>query len=157
MWVACVSCVYLGRVWDASAHMIRHRSHTASPSIRLAIENGKIPTKVKDKLQLVIKAHEKAVKAANDVYVQLVKAAERNVVDGNSIATAKRNIVTAVNSSKKYMQLFDMYKKFEVDDESNALSEGKIIDELNESGRSLEFLFQACDNANALLRLAPDA
>ena len=157
MWVACVSCVYLGRVWDASAHMIRHRSHTTSPSIRLAIENGKLPTKVKDKLQKVIKAHNKAVKASDVLYGQLVKAAERKVVDGNSIATAKRNIVTAVNSSKKYMQLFDMYKKFELDDEANALSEGKIIDELNESGRSLELLFQACDNAKALLRLAPDA
>ena len=53
------------------------------------------------------------------------------------------------------MQLFGMYMQFEIDE--YALSEATIKADINESKRSLELLFQACDNAKALLRLAPDA
>ena len=76
--------------------------------------------------------------------------------DSSSIAAAKRNIVTAVKSSKEWVQLFEMYMQFETDEESNPLSETKIIGDMNESGRSLEVLFEACENAKVLTRLAQD-
>ena len=157
-WVACVYGVCLGRVWDASAHMIRHRSHTTSPSIRLAIENNKIPRRMLDKMQIVIQAHTKAVQQATDVvFAELKKPSVMEVVDGNKIASAKQSIVAAVKSCKEWVQLFEMYVNFESDGESNTLSSDKIIDELNASGKSLELLFQACERGQVLTRLATDA
>jgi len=133
--------------------MIRH---TAPPSNRLAIENGKLPSSVKEKLTKVIKAHKKAVTHSDVLYGQLTKASTTEGGDSLSIAGAKRNIVIAVKSSKEWVQLFEMYMQFETDEDSNPLSEAKIIDDMNESGRSLEVLFEACENAKVLARLAQD-
>ena len=104
----------------------------------------------------VIKAHKKAVTDSDVLYGQLVKASVMEGGDGNSIASAKRNIVTAVKSSKEWVQVFEMYMQFETDDDSNPLSEAKIIGDLNESGRSLGVLFEACENAKVLTRLAQE-
>ena len=133
--------------------MIRH---AAPPSIRLAIENGKLPSGVKEKLAKVVKAHKKAVSDSDVLYAELTKAAGMEGGDSVSIANAKKNIVTAVKSSKEWVSLFEMYMQFETDDQSNALSENKIIGDMNESGRSLEVLFEACENAKVLTRLAQD-
>ena len=46
--------------------------------------------------------------------------------------------------------------QFETDEAFNPLSEAKIIDDMNESGRSLEVLFEACENAKVLTRLAQE-
>ena len=134
--------------------MIRH---TTPPSIRLAIENGKIPASVKDKLAKVIKAHKKAVTDSDVLYGQLTRAASSEGGDPVAIASAKQNIVKAVKSSKDWVQVFEMYMQFETDEESNPLYETKIISDMNESGRSLEVLFEACENAKVLTRLAQDA
>ena len=131
--------------------MIRH---TAPPSIRLAIENGKLPSSVKEKLAKVVQAHKKVLTDSDVLYGQLVQAAEKGGGDGYSIAGAKRNIVSAVKSSKEWVQLFEMYMQFETDENLSSLSESKIIGEMNESGRSLETLFEACENAKGLTRLA---
>ena len=141
----------LGRVWDESAHMIRH---TAPPSIRLAIENGELPSSVKEKLAKLVPPHKKAVKDSDVLYGQLTKAASMEGGDSLSIASAKRNIVTAAKSSKEWVQVFEMYMQFETDEDSNSLSEAKTIGDMNESGRSLEVLFEACENAKVLTRLA---
>ena len=133
--------------------MIRH---TTPPSIRLAIENGKLPSSVKEKLTKVIKAHKKAVRDSDVLYGQLTKAANMEGGDSLSIAGAKRAIVTAVKSSKEWVQVFEMYSQFETDEASNPLSEAKIIGDMNESGRALEVLFEACENAKVLTRLAQD-
>ena len=77
--------------------------------------------------------------------------------DSQSVAGAKRAIVTAVKGSKQWVQVFEMYNQFETDEDSNPLSEAKIIGDMNESGRSLEVLFEACGNAKVLTRLAQDA
>ena len=77
--------------------------------------------------------------------------------DSLSIAGAKRNIVTAAKSSKEWVQVFEMYMQFETDEDSNPLSEAKIIGDMNESGRSLEVLFEACENAKVLTRLAQES
>ena len=131
--------------------MIRH---TAPPSIRLAIENGKLPSSVKEKLAKVAKAHKKAVMDSDVLYGQLTEAAEKEGGDSPSIAGAKRNMVSAVKSSKEWVQLFEMYMQFETDENLSSLSESKIIGEMNESGRGLETLFEACENAKVLTRLA---
>ena len=55
------------------------------------------------------------------------------------------------------VQVFEMYNQFETDEASNPLSEAKIIGDMNESGRALEVLFAACENAKVLTRLAQDA
>ena len=81
--------------------MIRH---TAPPSIRLAIEHGKIPPRVKDQLTKVIKAHKKAVTDSDVLYGQLTKAANMEGGDSLPIAGAKRSIVTAVKSSKEWRE-----------------------------------------------------
>ena len=133
--------------------MIRH---TTPPSIRLAIENGKIPAVVKTKLEKVMKAHKKAVSDSDVLYGQLTRAASSEGGDPIAIASAKQNIVKAVKSSKEWVQVFEMYMQFETDDDSNPLSEAKIIGDLNESGRILEVLFEACENAKVLTRLAQD-
>ena len=88
------------------------------------------------------------------LYGQLTKAANMEGGDSLSIAGAKRNIVIAVKSSKEWVQVFEMYMRFETDEESNPLSETKIIGDMNESGRSLEVLLEACENAKVLTRLA---
>ena len=103
----------------------------------------------------VIKAHKKAVTDSKGLYGQLVKAADMKAADGNSIASAKRNIVTAVKSLKEWMQLFGMYMQFNIDE--YAISEATIKADINESKRSLELLFQACENAKVLTRLALEA
>ena len=105
----------------------------------------------------VIKAHNKAVSDSDVLYRQLKNTSVMEVVDGNKIASAKQSIVAAVKSCKEWVQLFEMYMQFETDGESNTLSEAKIIGELNDSGRSLEHLLQACENATVLTRLALDA
>ena len=134
--------------------MIRY---TTPPRIRLAIENGRIPPSVKEKLAKVIKAHKKAATDSDVLYGQLTKASStEGGGDNASIAAAKRNIVTAVKSSKEWVQVFEMYMQFETDDDSNPLSEAKIIGDMNESGRSLEVLFEACENAKVLTRLAQE-
>ena len=132
--------------------MIRH---TTPPSIRLAIENGKLPASVKDKLAKVIKAHKKAVTDSDVLYGQLTKAASMEGGDGISIASAKRNIVTAVKSLKEWMQLFGMYMQFKTDE--YALSEATIKADIDESKGSLELLFQACEDAKVLTCLALEA
>jgi len=104
----------------------------------------------------VIKAHKKAASDSDVLYNQLTKAASMEGGDSFSIAGAKRNIVTAVKSSKEWVQVFEMYMQFETDEESNPLSEAKIIGDMNESGRALEVLFEACENAKTLTRLAQD-
>ena len=104
----------------------------------------------------VIKAHKKAVSDSDVLYGQLTKAASMEGGDSQSVAGAKRSIVTAVKSSKGWVQLFELYNQFETDEESNSLSEAKIIDDLNESGRTLELLFEACENAKVLTRLAQE-
>ena len=124
------------------------------PTERLAIENGKIPSTVKEKLSKVIKAHKKAVSDSDVLYNQLTKAANMEGGDNSSIAGAKRAIVVAVKSSKNWVQVFEMYNQFETDEDSNPLSEAKIIDDMNESGRTLEMLFEACESAKVLTRLA---
>ena len=134
--------------------MIRH---TTPPSIRLAIENGKLPASVKDKLAKVIKAHKKAATDSDVLDGQLTNAANMEGGDSRSIASAKRNIVTAVKSSKEWVQVFEMYMQFETDEYSQPLSEAKIIGDMNESGRSLEVLFEACENAKVLTRLAQES
>ena len=123
--------------------------------MRLAIENGKLPSIMKEKLIKVIKAHKKAVTDSDVLYGQLTKAASTDGGDSLSVASAKRSIVTAVKSSKEWVQVFEMYMQFETDD-SNPLSEAKIIGDMNESGRSLEVLFEACGNAKVLTRLAQE-
>ena len=128
--------------------MIRH---TTPPSIRLAVENGKLPESVKEKLKKVIQAHKKAMADSDVLYGQLTKSASMEGGDSLSIAGAKRNIVSAVKSSKEWVQVFEMYMQFETDEESN-----QIIGDMNESGRSLEVLFEACENAKVLTRLAQD-
>ena len=90
------------------------------------------------------------------LYGQLTKAANMEGGDSLSIAGAKRNIVIAVTSSKEWVQLFEMYMQFETDEQSNRLSEKKIIGDMNESGNSLELLFEACENAKVLTRLAQE-
>ena len=55
------------------------------------------------------------------------------------------------------MQVFEVYMQFETDEESNPRSEAKTIGDMNESGRTLEVLFEACENAKVLTRLAQDA
>ena len=128
--------------------MIRH---TTPPSIRLAIENGEpLPKSVKDKLSKGIKAHKKAVADSDVLYGQLTKAASMEGGDRLSITSAKRNIVTAVKSSKEWVRVFEMYMQFETDEASNPLSEAQIIGDMNESGRAL---VEACDNAKVLTRL----
>ena len=103
----------------------------------------------------VIKAHKKAVTDSDVLYGQLVKAADMEAGDGNSIASAKRNIVTAMECSEEWMQLFGMYMQFKTDE--YAISEATIKADINESKRSLELLFQACENAKVLTRLALEA
>ena len=110
---------------------------------------------MKEKLMKVIKAHKKAVEDSDLLYAQLTKASSKGG-DSQSVAGAKRSIVTAVKSSKDWVQLFELYNQFETDEESNSLSEAKIIDDLNESGRTLELLFEACENAKVLTRLAQE-
>ena len=63
----------------------------------------------------------------------------------------------AVKSSKEWVQVFEMYMQFETDEDSNPVSEAKTIGDMNESGRSLEVLFEACENAKVLTRLALEA
>ena len=110
-----------------------------------------------DKMQFVIQAHTKAVQQATDVvFAELKKPSVMEVVDGNSIASAKRSIVAAVKSCKEWVQVFEMYMQFETDNEHNPLSEAKIIGDMNESGRALEVLFEACENAKTLTQLAQD-
>ena len=75
--------------------MIRY---TTPPRIRLAIENGKLPASVKEKLSKVIKAHKKAATDSDVLYGQLTRAASMEGGDNVSIASAKRNIVTAAKS-----------------------------------------------------------
>ena len=58
--------------------------------------------------------------------------------------------------SKEWVQVFEMYMQFETDEASNPLSEAKIIGDMNESGRALEVLFEACENAKVLTRLASE-
>ena len=111
---------------------------------------------MKDKLAKVIKAHKKAATDSDVLYGQLTKASGGEGGSSLSIASAKRNIVAAVKSSKEWVQVFEMYMQFETDDDSNPLSEAKIIGDLNESGRSLEVLFEACENAKVLTRLAQE-
>ena len=91
------------------------------------------------------------------LYGQLTKAANMEGGDSLSIAGAKRNIVIAMKSSKEWVQVFEMYMQFETDDDSNPLSESQTIGDMNESGRSLEVLFEACENAKVLTRLAQAA
>ena len=105
----------------------------------------------------VIKAHKKAVSDLDVLYGQLTKAASMEGGDSQSVAGAKRSIVTAVKSSKDWVQVFEMYMQFETDEASNPLSEAKIIGDMNESGRALEVLFEACENAKVVTRLAQDA
>ena len=104
----------------------------------------------------MIKAHKKAVSDSDVLYNQLTKAANMEGGDNSSIAGAKRAIVTAVKSSKDWVQVFEMYMQFETDEASNPRSEAKIIGDMNESGRALEVLFEACENAKTLTRLAQD-
>ena len=104
----------------------------------------------------MIKAHKKAVSDSDVLYNQLTKAASMEGGDNSSIAGAKRAIVVAVKSSKEWVQVFEMYRQFETDAASNPLSETKIIGDMNESGRSLEVLFEACENAKVLTRLAQE-
>ena len=104
----------------------------------------------------MIKAHKKAVSDSDVLYNQLTKAASMEGGDSLSITSAKRNIVTAVKSSKEWVQVFEMYMQFETDEASNPLSEAQIIGDMNESGRSLEVLFEACENAKVLTRLAQE-
>ena len=104
----------------------------------------------------VAKAHKKSVADSDVLYRQLTKAANMGGGDSLSIAGAKRNIVTAVKSSKEWVQVFEMYMQFEADDDANPLSESRIIGDMNESGRSLEVLFEACENAKVLTRLAQE-
>ena len=111
---------------------------------------------MKEKIAKVIKAHKKAVTDSDVLYGQLTKAANMEGGDSLSIAGAKRNIVTAVKSSKEWVQVFEMYMQFETDEASNPLSEAKIIGDMNDSGRALEALFEACENAKVLTRLAQD-
>ena len=108
---------------------------------------------MKDKLAKVIKAHKKAATDSDVIYGQLTKATSMEGGDSLSIASAK-NLITAVQSSKEWVQVFEMYMQFETDDDSNPLSEAKIVEDMNESGRSLEVLFEACENAKVLTRLA---
>ena len=111
---------------------------------------------VKEQLAKVIKAHKKAATDSDVLYGQLTKAANMEGGDSLSIAGAKRNIATAVKSSKEWVQLFEMYMQFETDEESNPLYETKIIGDMNESGNSLEVLFEACENATLLTKLAQE-
>ena len=110
---------------------------------------------MKEKLAKVIKAHKKAVADSDLLYGQLTKASSKGG-DSQSVTGAKRAIVTAVKSSKDWVQVFEMYMQFETDEEHNPLSEAKIIGDMNESGRALEVLFEACENAKVLTRLAQD-
>ena len=52
--------------------------------------------------------------------------------------------------------VFEMHMQFETDEDHNPLSEVKIIADMNESGRALEVLFEACENAKVLTRIAQD-
>ena len=108
---------------------------------------------MKEKLAKVIKAHKKAVSDSDLLYGQLTKASSKGG-DSQSLIAAKRNIVIAVKSSKDWVQVFEMYMQFETDEASNPLSEAKIIGDMNESGRALEVLFEACENAKNLTKLA---
>ena len=114
---------------------------------------------MKDKLAKVIKAHKKAVSDSDVLYGQLTKVLMASCPESSeemSIKSAKQNIVMAVKSSKEWVQVFEMYMQFETDDDSNPLSEDKIIGDMNESGRSLEHLLEACENAKVLIRLAQE-
>ena len=111
---------------------------------------------VKEQLAKVIKAHKKAATDSDVLYGQLTKAANMEGGDSLSIAGAKRNIVIAVKSLKEWVQVFEMYMQFETDEESNPLYETKIIGDMNESGNSLEVLFEACENATLLTKLAQE-
>ena len=104
----------------------------------------------------VIKAHKKAVTDSDVLYGQLTKAANKEGGDNMAIPFAKIKIYIAVKSSKEWVQVFEMYMQFETDDDSNPLSEDKIIGDMNESGRSLEHLLEACENAKVLIRLAQE-
>ena len=104
----------------------------------------------------VMKAHKKAVSDSDVLYGQLTRAASSEGGDPMAIASAKQNIVKAVKSSKEWVQVFEMYMQFETDEEFNPLSVDKIIGDMNESGRSLEVLFEACENAKVLTRLAQE-
>ena len=108
-----------------------------------------------EKMAKVIQAHNKGVSDSDVVFRELKKPSVMEVVDGNSIASAKRNIVTAVKSLKEWMQLFGMYMQFDIDE--YAISDATIKADINESKRSLELLFQACENAKVLTRLALEA
>ena len=76
--------------------------------------------------------------------------------DSQSVIGAKRAIVTAVKSSKEWVQVFEMYMQFETVEASHPLTEAKIIGDMNESGRALEVLIEACENAKNLTKLAQD-
>ena len=104
----------------------------------------------------MIKAHKKAVSDSDVLYNQLTKAANMEGGDNSSIAGAKRAIVVAVKSSKEWVQVFEMYMQFETDNEHNPLSENKIIGDMNESGRALEILCEACKDARTLTQFAQD-
>ena len=93
---------------------------------------------MKEKLAKVIKAHKKAVADSDVLYGQLTKASTSKGGDSQSVAGAKRAIVTAVKGSKQWVQVFEMYNQFEIDESLNPLSEAKIIGDMNESGRALE-------------------
>ena len=110
---------------------------------------------MKEKLMKVIKAHKKAVSDSDVLYGQLTKAASKGG-DSQSVTGAKRAIVTAVKSSKDWVQVFEMYMQFETDNEHNPLSENKIIGDMNESGRALEILCEACKDARTLTQFAQD-
>ena len=110
---------------------------------------------MKEKLGKVIKAHKKAVADSDLLYGQMTKVSSKGG-DSQSVVGAKRAIVTAVKSSKEWVQVFEMYMQFETDEASNPLSEANIIGDMNDSGRALEVLFEACNNAKVLTRLPQD-
>ena len=111
---------------------------------------------MKEKIRNVIKAHKKAVSDSDVLYSQLTKASSSKDGNSESINGAKRAIVKAVKSSREWVQVFEMYMQFETDEASNPLSEAQIIGDMNESGRALEVLFEACQNAKTLTKLAQD-
>ena len=111
---------------------------------------------MKEKLRKVIKAHKKAVSDSDVLYGQLTKASSSKDGNSESINGAKRAIVKAVKSSREWVQVFEMYMQFETDNEHNPLSENKIIGDMNESGRALEILCEACKTARTLTQLAQD-
>ena len=106
--------------------------------------------------EMCIRDSKKAVADSDVLYGQLTKASSKGG-DSQSLTGAKRAIVIAAKSSKDWVQVFEMYMQFETDEASNPLSEANIIGDMNESGRALEVLFEACENAKVLTRLAQDA